>query len=348
MRDGDAAPRETRATMEAYEGFRSAVLAAAGPPAMPPWHGVFGDRRRAWVVACEPKSRGAMPDAESMRLAYEAACRMAGSEPYPLDGMTEEQRRGAWEEAACRAASYVWIEGEVSRATGGFDAGSFVAAAGALRAGFDGFHGDSSGMRRTPAATPWGMAAASAMTAAAGGATREEAALAAMRAYADASGATAPVEEDWEERWRWAVRCMFGWAENAGRPAGKRAYDDIAAERARQVDKWGSAAHPLVGRSARRGFARERDEVRRLFRHVLEAADRGDSAVGAARDFCDREHRGGDGTYSSILVEELFEFIEAAVTVGQYSREARNELVQVGAVVVAMIEAIDGEAGGGR
>ena len=189
-----------------------------------------------------------------------------------------------------------------------------------------------------PAATPWGVAAASAITAALSGASLDEVALSSMRAYADAGGEGLPGGGEAMDRWRWAARCAFGWSIRPG--SRSRVYADIAAERARQVKRWGDVAYPLVGKAARRGFGGVSVEVRRLLLHAVEAADRGESAA-SARDFCDREHRSGEGTHASILVEELVEFLEAAAASGQHSDEARKELVQVGAVVVAMIETID-------
>lgn len=335
---GDGVTEPKRAAMEAYEGFRS-VAHRALPSAMPPWREAGDVQKRAWAVACEPGPYGSRPDADAMRMGYEAACRMACADPDPCGGMTAAQRVEAWEAAACRAAAYAWIEGEVARATGdAFDHAAFVASVDALRVGVVGFPLAMATLGDAPAATPWGLAAAAAVTAALAGASRDEVALSSMRAYADAGGEGLPGGGDAGDRWRWAVGCVFGWAIRLG--GRSRVYADIAAERARQVERWGDVTYPLVGKAARRRFGGVSVEVRRLLPHVVEAAGRGEAAA-SARDFCDREHRAGEGTHASILVEELVEFLEASAASGQHSDEARRELVQVGAVVVAMIETID-------
>lgn len=108
-------------------------------------------------------------------------------------------------------------------------------------------------------------------------------------------------------------------------------YREIDTERGRQDAKWGEQNHPMVGQAARRGFVVPQVEASRL---LLPSA-------GSAREFCDHEHRIGCGTYTSIAVEELAEFVEACVLHGEASDEAREELVQTAAVLVAMIECID-------
>ena len=108
-------------------------------------------------------------------------------------------------------------------------------------------------------------------------------------------------------------------------------FADIDAERIRQDAKWGVLNHPMVGHAARRGFVKPSAECARL---LLPSAD-------SAREFCDREHRIGRGTYTSIAVEEFAEFVEACVLHGETSDEARAELVQAVAVGVAMLECID-------
>jgi len=89
--------------------------------------------------------------------------------------------------------------------------------------------------------------------------------------------------------------------------------DEIAAERARQVAKWGEQNHP----DGTGGHGRLRD------------AD-------AARRECQRQFAEGTGTWLDILDEEVAE---------AYAEEdpaaLRAELIQVAAVAVAWIEAID-------
>lgn len=108
-------------------------------------------------------------------------------------------------------------------------------------------------------------------------------------------------------------------------------YREIDTERGRQDAKWGEQNHPMVGKAARRGLTTPHDEAARL---LLPSA-------GAAREFCNHQHRTEQGTYTSIAVEELAEFVEACVLHGEASDEAREELVQTAAVLVAMIECID-------
>lgn len=118
----------------------------------------------------------------------------------------------------------------------------------------------------------------------------------------------------------------------------RRLFDEIDAERLRQDTKWGEQNHPMVGRSARRGFVAPQVEAARL---LLPSA-------GSARTFCDHQHRTGQGTFTSIALEELAEFVEACVLHGETSDEARNELVQTIAVGVAMLEAIDRKRARGK
>jgi hypothetical protein len=92
-------------------------------------------------------------------------------------------------------------------------------------------------------------------------------------------------------------------------------YDEIAAERARQDERWGEQNHPL---GASPVFAPNAD---------------------AARRECDAAAASGTVTWRHIVLEELWEAL-AETEPGA----ARGELVQLGAVVVAMIECIDRRA----
>lgn len=125
---------------------------------------------------------------------------------------------------------------------------------------------------------------------------------------------------------------------NVAAPSARnRIFAEIDAERARQDARWGEQNHPMVNiPQAEPGclFAPRvagELECRRL---GLPSADE-------ARDACNLEHRAGHGTYASIAVEELAEAVEAAVIYGDTSDEARKELVQTAAVLVAMIECLD-------
>lgn len=104
---------------------------------------------------------------------------------------------------------------------------------------------------------------------------------------------------------------------------------EIAAERARQDEKWGEQNHPdgtkgylgWIGRA----FADHapRDADRMLYREW-------------ARFRCEEMHKAGNGTWEHILTEE---WAEAVAT--EDPAELRAELVQVAAVAVAWIQAID-------
>lgn len=99
-------------------------------------------------------------------------------------------------------------------------------------------------------------------------------------------------------------------------------YMEILAERKAQDAKWGEQNHPFVPQNL------SQEEVN-------------DYIVNAnlAREFCDKEFSTGIGTWNEILNEEYHEaFAEAAQ--GNL-KEFRNELIQVAAVVVAMIECLD-------
>jgi hypothetical protein len=90
--------------------------------------------------------------------------------------------------------------------------------------------------------------------------------------------------------------------------------DEVAAERRRQIDKWGEQNHPD-------GVATT--DVDRV------AAD-------TARRACEQAFAAGLGTWRVILEEEVREaFAESSV------EALRAELIQVAAVAVAWVEAID-------
>ena len=91
--------------------------------------------------------------------------------------------------------------------------------------------------------------------------------------------------------------------------------DEIQAERDRQDAKWGEQNHP--------------DGTGPAHGHYL-----ADASI--ARDRCDREHRAGRGTWEHILTEEYHEAM-ACEGVGSL----RDELIQVAAVAVAWVEAMD-------
>lgn len=87
---------------------------------------------------------------------------------------------------------------------------------------------------------------------------------------------------------------------------------EVIQERVRQEAKWGEQNHP-DGTTGVYGLTRD-----------------------FYRDLCDQKHRDGKGTWLDILFEE---FYEAAAEVDP--AKLREELIQVAAVAVAWIEAID-------
>lgn len=111
----------------------------------------------------------------------------------------------------------------------------------------------------------------------------------------------------------------------------QRAIEAVIAERQRQEAKRGPQDHPMLRRSAREAYV-SCDVAANTA--LLPSAAR-------ARHVCEYEHGKGDGTYTSILVEEVAEFFEACYMHGETSDEARAEMVQVAAVALAMLEALD-------
>lgn len=92
-------------------------------------------------------------------------------------------------------------------------------------------------------------------------------------------------------------------------------FSEIYAERLRQDLKWGEQNHPN-GTEDDTGLSK--------------------LAADAARASCDKAFAEGRGTWRHILEEELFEAVAEDDPV-----KLRGELIQVAAVAVAWIEAID-------
>lgn len=115
---------------------------------------------------------------------------------------------------------------------------------------------------------------------------------------------------------------------------------EIDAERTRQDAKWGEQNHPDVSRALTDGEGGC---------SVLDmAAWYGVPTPSAAREDCDISAKEGRCTWAHILVEEVAEAIEAATLEQQDAIDAgalRKELVQVAAVAVSWIEAIDRRKG---
>ncbi len=94
---------------------------------------------------------------------------------------------------------------------------------------------------------------------------------------------------------------------------------DLIAERYRQDCKWGPIGAKDLAMPDGTGAPVQQDEAAQARRH------------------CDAEHARGEGTWQSILAEEVAEaFAESDPT------KLRSELVQVAAVAAKWIEAIDG------
>jgi len=98
--------------------------------------------------------------------------------------------------------------------------------------------------------------------------------------------------------------------------------DEIKAERVRQDAKWGEQNHPSIslgidGPQAQADFYRIPREAK-------------------AKEMCEANARAGTVSYTHIALEEFCEAVEAPD-----DKARREELVQLAAVVVAWIEAID-------
>lgn len=93
--------------------------------------------------------------------------------------------------------------------------------------------------------------------------------------------------------------------------------EEIKAERVRQDAKWGEQNHPIT----------------------LLPAMYAESVANDLRQKCDEAFECGEGSWEDILLEEVYEALEQAAK-GNIEK-TREELIQVAAVVVAMIECVD-------
>ena len=91
--------------------------------------------------------------------------------------------------------------------------------------------------------------------------------------------------------------------------------DEVSAERVRQDAKWGEQNHPIVGLYPHR--------------HCISSAN-------DARATCDQAASLNKLSWAHILIEELAEVVES-----DNEAHAREELIQLAAVCVAAVEAID-------
>jgi len=106
-------------------------------------------------------------------------------------------------------------------------------------------------------------------------------------------------------------------------------YEELNAERNRQLDKWGPQSWPMVREEEVQGGPRVSREQRIAFRHCLQTEE-------TYKKRCDQRTDQGVLSWADILLEELAEAIYA-----KYPGHVREELVQLGAVVVAAIEDLD-------
>lgn len=93
--------------------------------------------------------------------------------------------------------------------------------------------------------------------------------------------------------------------------------EEIKEERARQDDRWGEQNHPITTLNP---------DYARVVSNEL-------------RVMCDQDFANGSGDWLGILNEEVYEAVAEAAE-GNMDK-CRVELIQVAAVVVAMIECID-------
>lgn len=103
---------------------------------------------------------------------------------------------------------------------------------------------------------------------------------------------------------------------------------DVAAERDRQFAKWGLQRHPM--RPPTTGTPPVR---------IGNIGSLGIISSNFAKHDCEKAFEAGRGTFAHILVEEVAEAIDAPTLT-----EMRAELIQVAAVAVQMVEAIDADS----
>lgn len=108
---------------------------------------------------------------------------------------------------------------------------------------------------------------------------------------------------------------------------------EVNAERVRQDAKWGEQNHPDVDPH----MAEEYTPA--IVAHTVY----GIPAADTAKRLCDEAAKAGECTWAHILVEEVAEAVDAACQVqkGVDIDALRNEILQVAAVAVSWVEAID-------
>lgn len=120
---------------------------------------------------------------------------------------------------------------------------------------------------------------------------------------------------------------------------------EVLRERGAQDEKWGAQNHPDLTPAVTRSSLLTSEELKRAESHSRKwwlarvFQYYGVLTPDKAKDYCDAEHRAGNGSWFSIHIEELSEALEQAA-LGD-TEKMRAELVQLAATVVAHIEAID-------
>jgi len=118
---------------------------------------------------------------------------------------------------------------------------------------------------------------------------------------------------------------------------------EVVDERGRQDAKWGEQNHPLVDTDVRAYMALgDSPHDTRRVRAMAAAQWYRVPMARTARELCQEAARGGRSTWTDILLEEFCEFLEAAA-LGE-DADARTELLQLAAVAVAAVQAIDRRA----
>ena len=102
-------------------------------------------------------------------------------------------------------------------------------------------------------------------------------------------------------------------------------FEQIKKERIRQENKWGEQNHPILDPKLLK-----RSPVRMCEEYEIPSENRG-------KQLCEINFERGTGTYMHILVEEVSE----AASCGSDTHHLREELIQIAAVTVAMIQSLD-------
>lgn len=131
----------------------------------------------------------------------------------------------------------------------------------------------------------------------------------------------------WRKVWHYIRHALTGSTASGFQTEGcGRIFMDVAAERGRQILKWGDQTHPCVPWEVP-GMNPDQARVDKFIAERMEHA---------AREDCEREFKAGEGTWAAIAREEMAEAIAAPTRA-----KRREELVQTMAVLTAWLEDID-------